>query len=89
MFSRILFYALAGLVIFQILRSLSRTKLPTGRPRRRPPSPRGPSEEILVRDPQCGIYLPRSAGIRRRIGGEEHYFCSEDCFEAFRAGREA
>lgn len=88
MFARVFLYAIIGLIALQIIKSLFRPRLPTDKPRRRSPQ-RGPSEEILVRDPHCGVYLPRTTGLKRRVRGEEHYFCSQECFETFRAGREA
>lgn len=38
----------------------------------------------MVRDPHCGTYIPRSEAVRRRVGGEEHYFCSEACADAYK-----
>ena len=53
-----------------------------GRGSRTPPSssPRG---EEMVRDPHCGTYVPKSAAIRKTIGGEVRHFCSKECREAF------
>lgn len=82
MFARALLYAIVGLIALYLLRSFFRPHLPRGQPGRRA-STGGPTEELLVRDPQCGIYLPREAGIKRTVRGEEHYFCSKACLEAF------
>jgi len=35
--------------------------------------------EELIRDPNCGIYLPRKQAIAALIGGRVSYFCSEEC----------
>ena len=35
--------------------------------------------EELIRDPNCGIYLPRKQGIATFVGGRVSYFCSEEC----------
>ena len=35
--------------------------------------------EEMVRDPQCGVYLPRSNALKRRIRGSTVYFCSREC----------
>jgi len=88
MFARALLYLIVVLMALHLLRSLFRPQLPRGQAGRRP-STGGPPEELLVRDPQCGIYLPREAGIKRTVRGEEHFFCSEACLEAFQAGRDA
>jgi YHS domain-containing protein len=39
--------------------------------------------EDMVRDPQCGVFLPRSQALRQVVDGELHYFCSEQCRRAF------
>ncbi len=87
MFARALLYAIVGLIVLYLIRSFIRPHLPRGQPGRRA-STGGPTEELLVRDPQCGIYLPREAGIKRTVRGEEHYFCSETCLKDFQAGRD-
>jgi len=37
----------------------------------------------MVRDPVCGIYLPKDIAIRKVIQGKEFYFCSEECKKRF------
>jgi uncharacterized protein len=39
----------------------------------------GSDPEELIRDPNCGVYLPRKQGIAALIGGRVSYFCSEEC----------
>jgi uncharacterized protein len=41
----------------------------------------------LVRDPICHLYLPRSEALRRKIRGQEHFFCSPGCLDKFLANR--
>ena len=59
------------------------------RPRQtRPAPPAGPAERAggtLVRDPQCGTYLPQTRAIRAGSGADTHYFCSTACRDAYRA----
>jgi hypothetical protein len=59
------------------------------RPRQpRPAPPAGPAERVggtLVRDPQCGTYLPQTRAIRVGSGSDAHYFCSAACRDAYRA----
>lgn len=38
----------------------------------------------LVQDPQCGTYVAKDKALRRNIGGHQWYFCSRDCYQAFR-----
>jgi uncharacterized protein len=41
------------------------------------------SGQLLVRDPVCGTYVPRSTALRIGSGPSTLYFCSEDCREAY------
>jgi uncharacterized protein len=41
----------------------------------------------MVRDPVCQLYLPRVEAIRRRVRGQEHFFCSPGCLDKFLALR--
>jgi YHS domain-containing protein len=43
--------------------------------------------EEMVQDPFCHTYLPRSQAVRRKIRGQEQYFCSPGCLEKFLALR--
>lgn len=40
----------------------------------------------LVRDPVCGVHIPQSRALTARAGDRIHYFCSEQCRRAYRAG---
>lgn len=39
--------------------------------------------EDLVEDPQCHTYVPVSQAYRKEIDGENHYFCSKECYETY------
>lgn len=48
----------------------------------------GPPERgvQMVRDPECGTFLPPSSAISlTERGGAVRYFCSEKCREAYKA----
>jgi uncharacterized protein len=47
----------------------------------------GAVTEELVQDPYCHTYLPRSQAIRRKIRGQERFFCSPGCLDKFLALR--
>ena len=40
-------------------------------------------EDEMVKDPQCGVYVPKREAVTAKVGGEKFYFCCEDCKEAF------
>lgn len=63
--------------------------------RARDPVGRGQSQKspavykgIMVRDPQCGLYLPENRSISEVQGGERIHFCSEACQKAYHRAQE-
>lgn len=42
-----------------------------------------PQEEVLVQDPWCKTYLPKSQALSLKREGEVVYFCSRECRERF------
>ena len=40
----------------------------------------------MVRDPVCGIFVPKDRSLKERIGTSIVHFCSEDCRERYRKG---
>ena len=80
------------------LRALTgRPAVRAGGPRQAPGGPRrapgGPGAErvggALVRDPQCGTYVPQSRAIRAGSGADAHYFCSDRCRAAYAAAHQS
>ena len=82
---RVIAVLLDALVLFFIVRMIFR--LVTGsRPRVRSKPPASTPERsggTLVRDPQCGTYIPESRAIRVGSGDRTLYFCSADCRDAY------
>ena len=37
----------------------------------------------MVRDPVCGVFVPRERAIEAHQGGAVQHFCSENCRQAF------
>lgn len=40
-------------------------------------------DDVLVQDPVCGAYVPRSQALQQRRDGREFFFCSEKCRQEF------
>ena len=40
--------------------------------------------EEMVRDPQCGVYVPVTSALKKKIKGETVYFCSRECEDTFK-----
>lgn len=74
---RALIWLMLGGALYWALRELMRS----GSPGRR--DQKGESEE-MVRDPQCGVYIPLSNALKRRVRGETVFFCSRECEEEYR-----
>ena len=47
------------------------------------PPPIGPGTE-MVKCPRCYTYVTINSALSARIGGQSLYFCSKECFEAYR-----
>ncbi len=79
-------FGLIALAVWLLYRSVR--SLLSGRPSSRP-MPRGPDQviDVMVQDPQCGTYLPRHEAIKAWAFGEERFFCSEACRDAFLQGK--
>ena len=79
---RILVIAFLVFLLYRVVKAVSGLGRPTQR--------RGANGEVIdemVQDPQCGTYLPRQEAVRRRIAGEDHYFCSEKCAKEYEKAR--
>ncbi len=51
-----------------------------------PGSPRAPESKAggeLVRDPECGTYVPKATALAVRFGGDTVHFCSAGCRDAY------
>jgi uncharacterized protein len=70
-----------GYLISNLVFPKRRAPRPTGR--RTPPT----VTQEMVRDPICHLYLPRSEALRRKVRGQEYFFCSPGCLDKFRALR--
>jgi YHS domain-containing protein len=76
-----------AIILLLILRFVLRLFFGGGAPARRPQARAGgPVERAggeLVRDPQCGTYVPKSRAIAVGTGTAAIYFCSATCRDAF------
>jgi len=77
-FIRLVFYLILAYLVYIFLRSLFRPNRPSRRPANHPPS-----AGTMVKDEMCSTYLPREEAILEKVGGKEHYFCSEECRQKF------
>jgi len=79
---RLLIFVLVFYVAWNLLGMLLRSL--TGPSRQTPPEKTSAGED-MVRDPQCGTFIPRSEALSKSIGGTTYYFCSARCRDDYRA----
>ena len=85
---RLLLLLLAVVALFWWLGRLLARARGAARPARRPVSGPPQGRGTMVRDRVCNTFLPRSRALVASVDGEDHFFCSEKCREAYLAGRE-
>ena len=88
---RILVWFLRVIAILLLLRFVLRALFGVRRaPTRAGGSAAGPQNRErslgeLVRDPNCGTYVPKARAIAVQAGAETHFFCSAKCRDEYRA----
>ena len=84
---RMLFWAFRLLIILFIARLVLRTLFPgrvRGRGTRRPAPVPERAGGALVRDPECGTYVPENKAVTARDSdGTPAFFCSDRCRDAW------
>lgn len=40
-------------------------------------------DDVMIKDPVCGIYFPRREGVELNQGGQSYRFCSTACRDRF------
>lgn len=75
----LLLLAFLGYTLYDMIR-----RSLTGHGKRPEPPQKSRRGEDMVRDPQCGTYIPVSDAVLAKIGGKSHYFCSKECRDAYK-----
>ncbi len=47
----------------------------------------GAIDDVMIKDPMCGVYFPKRDGVCVNEGGKELFFCSTKCKDAFLVSR--
>ena len=86
----ILLWILRVLVVLFVMRLLLRAVVPrrVGAPARSRQTRRERIGGELVRDPQCGTYIPKDRAVVSGSGAKALYFCSTTCRDQY-VGRKA
>lgn len=84
---RVVAWLLDAIVLFLLARMVVRLLTGGRAVQRGAAAPRAQTPErsggTLVRDPQCGTYVPESRALQVRADGETLYFCSAACRDAY------
>jgi YHS domain-containing protein len=43
------------------------------------------ADDLMIKDPECGVYFPQRQGISLRVDGQTLYFCSEKCRDDYKS----
>ncbi len=43
----------------------------------------GEIDDVMVKDPFCGVYFPRRNGIHAKVDNDDLVFCSTECRDKF------
>ncbi|MBU1169504.1 MAG: hypothetical protein KKD44_08060 [Proteobacteria bacterium] len=45
---------------------------------------RDDKSDVMIKDPQCGVYFPQREGLALNVKGETLHFCSEKCRDDYK-----
>ena len=48
-----------------------------------PSSQGGQADDVMVQDPECGVYFPLREGVPAKVNGQTVHFCSAACRDAY------
>lgn len=83
MFIRLLIFFVLVVLVYRVARSwFSRSVFQHGETRQ---NSLRHVDDIMVKDPQCGIYFQQRNGVALTVKGENLYFCSSDCKQRYLA----
>ena len=69
-----------GVLAYFVFRFVQKVRLSGGGDRGNTGSGR---VDEMVQDPNCLTYIPKGSAIRKSVGGETHFFCSQACVDEF------
>lgn len=79
MLVRLLLWLIVGFLIYTVLQIVKQALLK----RPAPPAEKTARGEEMIKDPACGIYVPRNDAVKAEVKGKTHYFCSAACRDLY------
>ena len=83
---RIIILLVLGYILYRAVRSWMYKQMPPGTASGGG-GPAVPVDDVMVKDPNCGVYFPKREGIRLQQDGEELFFCSTECRDKYLADK--
>ena len=83
MFFRLLIFAILGVVVYRVLKSVlgssgfGQVDTAGGQP--------GQVDDVMIKDPVCGIYFPKRDAVTVHASQDVLYFCSNKCRDSYLA----
>ena len=79
MLVRLLIWLIVGALVYTVYQMLKQalSKPPA------PPAAKSGRGEEMVRDPECGTYVPRVDAVQAQADGKPCYFCSAECRDKY------
>lgn len=79
MLVRLLIWLIVGFLVYTVFQMIKQALL---KPPGTPPEKSSRGEE-MIRDPECGTYVPRNDAIKAHADGKACYFCSTECRDKY------
>jgi len=78
---RIIFYILLAVSIYYLLKSIFKSNPSV---KKTTSNSLWQIQDELVKDPMCGVYIPKKKAMVAKIKGRVYYFCSKKCMEEYK-----
>lgn len=80
---RLLVFALLAYFLYRLIKRKLKELFPSEDSRSVPTPSKRDEMAPLIRDPECGTYFDKREGVKAVIQGQNLYFCSPACRDAF------
>ena len=77
---KLIIYILLIYVAYKVIKAWAAPSVSTERGEERDS---GLVDDIMIKDPVCGVYFPKKDGIYLNADGRDMYFCSSECRDRF------
>ena len=77
---KLIIYILLIYLAYKVIKGLT---APSVSKERKEERDAGSVDDIMIKDPVCGVYFPKRDGIYLNADGRDMYFCSSECMDKF------